>query len=159
IRAEVRLHPRPFFFGVSGASLYALMTVASAFVLGRIVDKVIEPRFSNGHVSTAAIIAAAAALIVVGLLKATGIIMRRVGATRARSRIDATLRERVISQYQALPLSWHQSHPTGELLAHVSADVEAATEMLGALPYATGVCLMVVVSVVWMLATDPFLAL
>lgn len=158
LRSEVALHPRPFFAGVAGAAVYAAATVASSWVLARVVDHVIAPRFRDGRVGTGALVAGAAAVIAVGLVKAGGIICRRVGATRAKFRVEATLRTQVIERYQQLPMSWHQAHPTGELLAHANADVEAATEILAPLPFATGVITLLALTAAWMLATDPFLA-
>ena len=40
-------------------------------------------------------------------------------------RLQADYRRRVTRQYLRLPLSWHQRHPTGQLLSNANSDVEA----------------------------------
>jgi ATP-binding cassette subfamily B protein len=71
----------------------------------------------------------------------------------------ATLRTRVVDRYQELPLAYHRSRPTGELMAHAEADVVAATEVIHPLPYTTAVILLILFAVVALVVTDPFLAL
>lgn len=154
----VSLHPKPFLIGVSGAMVYAAATVGSSWVLGRVVDQVIRPRFEQGDVAVGTVVGGAMAILVVGMAKAVGIVTRRVGATVAKYRAETSLRRGVIAQYQVLPIDWHQRHPTGELLAHAGADAQAATEVLAPLPYTTGVLAMLVITAVWLIITDVFLA-
>ena len=155
----VRLQPRSFAVAVFGASVYAVATVGASFVLGKVTDDVILPRFERGHVRTGAVVGAIAAVILVGLIKAAGIITRRVFATITNANVGAMLRSRVVGRYQDVPFAFHRRNATGELLSHASTDVEAATEVLAPLPFATGVIVIVVVSLGWLLATDLFLAL
>jgi ABC-type multidrug transport system fused ATPase/permease subunit len=74
------------------------------------------------------------------------------------ARMQRTLREKVVERYRELPISYHRAHPTGELLAHTQADVEAATEVIHPLPFSTAVVLLIVFAVVSLLVTDLFLA-
>jgi ATP-binding cassette subfamily B protein len=157
--AMVRLHPRVFFTAVFGASVYACATVASSFVLGRVTDTVILPRFERGNVRTGAVVGAVAAIIGVGLVKAAGIIVRRIFATMANANVGATLRSQVVTVYQEVPYTFHQSNATGELLSHAGTDVEAATNVINPLPFATGVVVILVVAVAWLVATDVVLSL
>ena len=155
----VRLQPRPFAAAVFGATVYAVATVAASFVLGKVTDDVILPRFERGEVRTGAVVGAITAVIAVGLVKAAGIITRRVFATITNANVGAILRSRVVGRYQDVPFAFHQHNATGELLSHASTDVEAATEVLAPLPFATGVIVILSVSLAWLLATDLFLAL
>lgn len=152
------MHPKPFSVGVLGAMVYAAATVGSSWVLGRVVDDVIRPRFEQGDVAVGTVVGGALAIFAVGIAKAVGIVTRRVGATMAKYRAESSLRLGVIRQYQVLPMAWHQRHPTGELLAHAGSDAQAATEVLAPLPYTTGVLAMLVITAVWLLITDVFLA-
>ncbi|MEY2455768.1 MAG: ATP-binding cassette, subfamily bacterial, partial [Acidimicrobiaceae bacterium] len=154
----VRLHPRPFAIAVFGASVYACATVASSFALGRVTDRVILPRFDQGHVDGGTVAAAIALVIGVGLVKAAGIITRRIAATITGARVGGTLRSMVVERYQLVPYEYHQRNPTGELLSHAGNDVDAATEVLAPLPFASGVMVILVVSFGWMLLTDPYFA-
>jgi ABC-type multidrug transport system fused ATPase/permease subunit len=155
----VRLQPRSFTIAVFGATVYAVATVGASCVLGKVTDDVILPRFERGHVRTGAVVGAIAAVIAVGLIKAAGIITRRVFATITNANVGAMLRSRVVGRYQDVPFAFHRYNATGELLSHASTDVEAATEVLAPLPFATGVIVIIVVSLAWLLATDLFLAL
>ena len=155
----VALHPRPFFLAVVGAAIFAVATVASSWALGRVVDRVIIPRFEEGDVAGGTIAGTLGLVVGIGVIKAAGIILRRVSATIAGARIQATLRQRVVRRYQEVPYSYHRRKPTGELLSHAGNDVDAAAEVLAPLPYSTGVLVIVALSVAWLLATDLWLAL
>jgi ATP-binding cassette subfamily B protein len=159
IRAMVGLHPRPFALAVSGATVFAVATVASSWALGRVTDRVIVPRFEEGDVAGGTVASGLGLIVGIGLVKAAGIVLRRVAATIAGARIQATLRKRVVRRYQEVPYSFHRRTSTGELLSHAGNDVDAAVEVLAPLPYSTGVIVIVVLSVGWMLVTDLWLAL
>ena len=49
LRAELRLHPRPFAIAVSGAAVFALCTVGSSIAVQWVTDHVIVPRFDEGR--------------------------------------------------------------------------------------------------------------
>ena len=155
----VRLHPRPFGIAVAGAAIFAVATVASSWALGNLTDEVIVPAFEEGHVERAAVVSSLGLVIGIGLIKATGIVIRRVGATIAGARIQATLRRQVVTRYQQVPYRYHRTHPTGELLSHAGNDVDAAGEVLNPLPYSTGVIVILVLSTAWMVSTDLWLAM
>ena len=154
----VREEPRIFAIAVAGSAVYALMTVGSALVLGRITDRVILPAFAAGRVDAGALVAAAAAILAVSLLRGAGIVARRLAAGIMQFRLHATYRRRVTRQYLRLPLSWHQSHPTGQLLSNANSDVEATWYPIAPLPMAVGVLAMLVIAAVAMLLTDVVLA-
>src|SRR5438445_1141208 len=154
----IRMHPLPFTVAVSGAAMYALMTVASAIVLGRITDHVIVPAYRHGVRGTT-VVWAVVAILAVGVIRAGGIITRRYFASMTSYRVQRTLRFRVVDRYQELPLAYHRARPTGELLAHAEADVLAATEVLGPLPWSTAGILLIVIALVALVLTDPFLTI
>jgi ABC-type multidrug transport system fused ATPase/permease subunit len=155
----VALHPRSFAVAVVGATVFALATVAGSWALGRVVDRVIVPSFSEQGVGDATVAAALALVLGIGLVRAAGIVVRRVFATITQASVQATLRGQLVERYQVVPYRFHRRRPAGELLSHAGNDVDAATEILGPLPYATGVVVIMVTSALWMVATDPFLSL
>ncbi len=157
IASYVRTHPLPFAAAVTGAGVYALATVASTIVLGRITDRLIIPAFHGQfHLSTA--VGAAVALLAVAVIKAGGIMTRRYFAGMTKSRNEASLRNAVADRYQLLPLAYHRARPTGELLAHAESDVDAATEVISGVPYSLAVVFLIVFAAVELMVTDPFLA-
>ena len=84
---------------------------------------------------------------------------RRLGAGIMQYRLQATYRRAVTKQYLRLPLSWHQRHPTGQLLSNANADVEAVWFPIAPLPMAVGVLVMLFVAGVALVLTDPVLSL
>ena len=154
----IREEPRIFAVAVGGSALYAVMTVASAWVLGEVTDRVVLPAFRSGEVGVGALVAAGSAVLAVGLLKAAGVVGRRLAAGLMQYRLQATYRRRVTRQYVRLPLAWHQRHPTGQLLSNANADVEAIWYPIAPLPMAVGVLFMLVVAAGSMLLTDVPLA-
>ncbi len=158
IRRQVALHPRPFVVAVVGASVYAVGTVAQSWVLGQVVDRAVTPRFESGQLPAGTAVAAAAAIVAVGLVKTVGIITRRIAATMVHANVQATLRDSLVERYHRLPLTWHHEHPAGELLSRAEGDLDAASEILSPLPFATGVLTMLGAAAVWLFLADPVLA-
>jgi ATP-binding cassette, subfamily B, bacterial len=154
----VRGEPRLFTAAVVGSGLYAGMTVASAWVLGRVVEHVVLPAFRDGHTTAAALTAGTAAIVGVAALKALGVASRRLYAGMMQYNLQATYRRAVTRQYLRLPLAWHHRHPTGQLLSNANADVEAAWAPIAPLPMATGVVLMLLIAAFAILLTDPVVA-
>ena len=155
----IREQWRVFTLAVIGSALYGAMTVASAFVLGRITSQVIVPAFQDGDTTAGALAGAAALILGVAILKVVGIIGRRVCAGIVQYRLQAAYRRRVTRQYLRLPLSWHQQHPTGTLLSNANADVEASWYTMAPLPFACGTLIMLIITAVALIVTDPVLAI
>src|SRR4051812_27963273 len=148
-----------FTLAVLGSSLYGAMTVASAYVIGGVTDRVILPAFRDGRTTAGALALAATAIIGVAVLKVLGILGRRLFAGIMSYRLQADYRRRVTRQYLRLPLSWHQKHPTGQLLSNANSDVEASWFFVAPLPFACGALVMIAITVVALFLTDPLIAL
>ena len=73
--------------------------------------------------------------------------------------MQAHTRRAVTRQYLALPMEWHQRHPTGQLLSNANSDVEAAWGPIAPLPMALGTVVMMVIAVVQMFLADVVMAL
>ncbi|HVM26839.1 MAG TPA: ABC transporter ATP-binding protein, partial [Mycobacteriales bacterium] len=155
----VKEEPRIFAVSAVGSALFGLMTIAQAYVFGAITSRVIVPAVEEGRTTTAALVAAFLAVLVVAVLKVVGILARRLGAGVMQYRLQASYRRRVTRRYLQLPLSWHAEHPTGELLSNANADVEATWQPIAPFPFAVGVVFMLFVSLGLLFATDPVLAL
>ncbi len=148
-----------FVLALTASSLYAGMTVLSAFVIGGITDRVILPAYDEGATSAAALGLAVAVFLGVAVLKIVGILGRRLFAGVMAYRLQAEYRRRVTSQYLRLPLAWHQRHPTGQLLSNANSDVEASWFFVSPLPFACGTLVMIAITAVALVLTDPVLAL
>ena len=95
----------------------------------------------------------------VAILRAVGIVARRLGAGVMQYRMQAHTRRAVTRQYLSLPMEWHQRHPTGQLLSNANADVEAAWGPIAPLPMAVGTLAMMVIAIAQMFFADLVLAL
>lgn len=151
--------PRIFTVALLGSALFGVMSVGSAYVMGAVTGRVILPAFEQERVATGTLVASVLAIVGVAVLKIIGIIGRRVFAGIMQYRLQADYRRQVTRQYLRLPLSWHQQHPTGQLLSNANSDVEAAWFFVAPLPFACGALLMLVITVVALFLTDPVLAI
>ncbi len=159
IGRQLRRAPREFAVGGAGAILFAVMTIASSFVVGWIMDSVLLPSVDAGEVASATLATAAALIIGVSSARAVGITLRRMGAYFAQHRLQYRDRVEVTDRYLDLPVEWHRRHSTGQLLANVNEDVEAASFIAAPLPMTFAVIIMLVATAILLLITDPFLAL
>jgi len=156
----VAIKAEPWVFTIStlGSMLFGALTVADAWVLGWSTDHVLLPAFADQTTPVGGLIAVAALFIGVALLRAVGIVARRLGAGVMQYRMQAEYRRQVTGKYLTLPMSWHHRHPTGQLLSNANSDVEAAWSPIAPLPMAVGTVAMIVVAVVQMIWTDPVMA-
>jgi ATP-binding cassette, subfamily B, bacterial len=158
IVSYVRMHPGPFAASVAGAVLFAVGSIALTTALGRATDEVLRPAFRGG-VSSRQIWLAVAAVMSFGCLRAFGIMIRRFYSGVSGERVMATLRTRIADRYRRLALAYHRETPTGELLAHMEADVKAAVDVFWPVPFATGVVVLVLLASIQLFTTDLYLAL
>jgi ABC-type multidrug transport system fused ATPase/permease subunit len=148
-----------FTLSTIGSVLFGALTVADAWVLGWATDHVLLPAFDEGTTTAGALVAILALFLGVAILRAVGIVARRLGAGIMQYRMQAAYRREVTRQYLTLPMSWHQRHPTGELLSNANSDVEAAWAPIAPLPMAVGTLAMMVIAIAQMLFTDLTMAL
>jgi ABC-type multidrug transport system fused ATPase/permease subunit len=157
--AHIRSNPRPFWISVVGAFVFGGASVLFTVALGHVTDHVVRPAFGPAGVSAGQLWLAAGVLMLFAGLRALGIGVRRYYSGVLGAAVGATLRERVSDRYRELALAYYRQQPTGELLAHMEADVEAATEILYPIPFSVGAICLVVFALVSLVAADPFLAL
>ncbi|MGY2875243.1 ATP-binding cassette, subfamily B, bacterial [Marmoricola sp. URHA0025 HA25] len=152
----VAIRRQPWIFTVStlGSVLFGALTVADAWVLGWATDHVVLPAFEDGTTTSGGILAVLGLFLGVAILRAVGIVARRLGAGVMQYRMQAAYRREVTAQHLRLPMSWHQKHPAGQLLSNANSDVEAAWAPIAPLPMAVGTLAMVVIAVVQMLLVD-----
>jgi ATP-binding cassette, subfamily B, bacterial len=155
----IRREPGIFVLSTIGSVLFAMLTVADAWVLGWSTNHVLIPAFEHGEIDPALLWAVLALFLGVAILRAVGIVARRLGAGVMQFRMQAHTRRAVTRQYLSLPMEWHQRHPTGQLLSNAYSDVEAAWGPIAPLPMALGTVVMMAIAVVQMLWADVVLAL
>ncbi|WP_114422681.1 ABC transporter ATP-binding protein [Nocardioides houyundeii] len=154
----IRREPVIFVLSTLGSVLFAVLTVADAWVLGWATENVVIPAFDDGEIAAGLLWAVLGLFLGVAVLRAVGIVARRLGAGLMQYRMQSHTRRAVTRQYLALPMEWHQRHPTGQLLSNAYSDVEAAWGPIAPLPMALGTVVMMVIAVVQMLVADVVLA-
>ncbi|MFT4010864.1 MAG: ABC transporter ATP-binding protein [Nocardioidaceae bacterium] len=150
----IRVEPGMFTIACIGSLIFGALTVADAWVLGWATDHVILPAFESGHVGTGSLVTVGALFIGVAVVRAVGIVARRVGAGIMQYRLMAHDRRAVTRQYLDLPMAWHQQHPTGQLLSIANSDTEATWAPIAPLPMAIGTAAMMVIAAVQMVLAD-----
>lgn len=155
----IRSAPRVFAAAVAGSALYGTMTVGAAWAVGWATNHVVLPDLHSGSAPGSGLAAAGLLILGVALAKVIGIFGRRLLAGVAAFRAQAEYRRKVSDAYLRLPLSWHQRHPTGQLLSNANSDVEMAFQPMNPLPMSLGVIVMLLMAMVDMFLTDKVLAL
>ena len=159
VRDLLRFHPRIFAIAVGGASIYAVCTVASSFGVAYLVDQVILPRFETEKIDAGVYFIGAAIVIGIGLLRAFGVVVRRSYAGISNWRTVESISMLLVKKIMAQPVSWHKRKMTGDLVARVGVDSDAAAEVLGPLPFSTSVVLLVFLTGGWLIVVDVPLGL
>lgn len=155
----IRREPWWFAFAVTGSTVYGVMTVLTAWVIGKVTREQVQPAVEAGHVTSHqlwTIFGWVAGIVVANVV---GVVIRRIAAGFTMFNVAAGYRREVTRQYLRLPLSWHHRHPSGQLLSNANADVEATWNVFAPLPMALGVLVMLVAGVVQMFLVDPVMAL
>ncbi|MEI8239022.1 MAG: ABC transporter ATP-binding protein [Actinomycetota bacterium] len=147
-------HKGTFAIAVAGASVFATCTVASAVVVQMIIDDVIQPRFVDGSVGVGTAAGILGLLVLLGCVRAVGVVVRRTWAGRTNWGVTERLSADVIDRLAEQPIPWHRTQSTGDLITRAGVDAEAATAILQSLPYASGVVVLVALSSVWLVVTD-----
>lgn len=155
----VKGHPVSFGLAVSGAAVFAGAIIASAWVIGWVTDSLIIPVLDEG-VDPAGLVAPAAwAILGVAIFKAAGIVVRRTAAGWLQFRTRQDVRNDLLAHQLSLKMAWFNRQSVGDLLAVADSDVDQGTGVLGPLPYATGVTLLLFGTVAMIAFIDPWLGL
>ena len=143
-----RAHPVPHAIALFGASLFAITIVALSRAIGWITDEIITPGLGGEGVSNGRVWAGFGIIMIIAIIRGIGAITRRYYLSMAESRTKGTWRSQIYRQYLDLPLSFHRTSPTGQLIAHADNDLVVAGIMLRPLAFAMAVVLLAVLSVI-----------
>lgn len=150
----IRANPLAFSLSVLGAAIYAAAAVGTTVIIGRVTNTVIIPTFESGRVERGMVISAGMAILAVGLVRASTIILRRYFAAMVAFRTQRNWRRQLVATYLEVPLKYHRETPTGTLLAHADSDIVAASEVLNPLPFSIGVVTLVVFAIINLAMVD-----
>src|SRR5690606_22207131 len=143
----IREQPRIFAVAVVGSTLFSLLIIGTAYVVGAVIGEVAVPAIESGRVRAGSLALGAAALLGLSLLRVASMATRRLGAGFMQYRFQAPYRGRGTRRYLRLPVSWHQRHATGTLLSNANSDVEAVWFPIAPMPFAVGTSVMLLVAI------------
>lgn len=152
----VKMHPMAFAIAVLGAAFYAGAIIVSSWVIGWVTDNVIIPILDQGE-EPDLLTLAGLVILAVAVIKAIGIVVRRTGAAYLTGATRRDIRNRLLAHQLTLKMSWFNRQAIGDLLAVADADTDQGTGVLGPLPYASGVSLLLVGTVVLITSIDIWL--
>ncbi len=155
----VRRHPISFSLAVLGAATYAAAIIVASLVIGWVTDTIVIPVLDEGESYAGLLLPAAVAILGVALIKAVGIVVRRTSAGYLQLRTRQDIRNDLLDHELSLKMAWFNEQSIGDLLAVADSDVDQGTGVLGPLPYATGVILLLVGSLIMITAIDPWIGL
>lgn len=154
----VKMHPVAFAVAVTGAAVFAGAIIAASLVVGWVTDSVIIPILDGGE-DPDLLFPAAALIVGVAVFKAAGIVFRRTAAGWLQYGTRRDVRNELLAHQLSLEMSWFNRQAIGDLLAVADSDVDQGTGVLGPLPYASGVSLLLVGAIVMITMLDPWLGL
>ena len=152
----VKMHPLAFTIAVLGAATYAGAIIFSSWVIGWVTDEVVIPILDEGE-EPSLLLLAGGVIVLVAIVKAAGIVVRRTGAAYLTGATRRDVRNTLLAHQLTLNMAWFNRQAVGDLLAVADADVDQGTGVLGPLPYATGVSLLLVGTIVLISAIDIWL--
>ena len=152
----VKMHPVSFVVGVTGAAMYAAAIIGASFVVGWVTDNLIIPTLDAGD-DPDLLLVSVALLVGVAVFKAIGIVMRRTAAGWLQFGARRDIRNLLVEHQLSLRLSWFDGQAIGDLLAVADSDTDQGTGVLGPLPFASGVSLLLVGAITLIFMIDPWL--
>ncbi len=144
-------HPIPAGISVVGAVAYAAAAVGATMAFGWATDTLVR---SASRPDAAQLWVGVSVVMAVGCAKGVAVVVRRYFAAMFEARMQVTLRRGVVDKYVTTPLSFFQSRPTGELLAHADADVAGTTMLIKPLPFSIGLVALVVFALINLVSID-----
>ena len=150
--------PKRFALAVTGASLFALLTVAFSSALKNVVDKGIVPSFAPGG-RRGSVIGPIVTFALIGFGRQLSVVLRRSQAGAWQETVAEIWRADVVNRYLAQPYAWIRKRHTGDLLSASDADPEAIKQFLAPLPASLGSIVLVVTAGIWLVNLDVVVGL
>ncbi|WP_084103956.1 ABC transporter ATP-binding protein [Demequina sp. NBRC 110056] len=168
LRHAVRTERWRFVFAIAAAAVFSILTVIFGTLLGEITDDVVIPGVAGEEIQgiwgeitqdpLEAIMLAGGAFLLIGILNAVLVGLRRGVQGIAVAGVGARHRRVVADALASLPLGWHRANPSGRILSAMSSDSESATNTLHPFAFTVGSFVMMFAAGWSMWRMDPWLA-
>lgn len=140
--------------GLLTVVLSNLFTVAQPLFIGRAVDSLKEG-LERGSLAGGDLLVYAILIVAFSLIAGTFTFLTRQTIIVVSRRVEFDLRNNLLKHLQALPLSYFQNTPTGDLMAHATNDIGAVRNALGpGIMYPTDTFMTFVMALTIMVTTD-----
>jgi ATP-binding cassette, subfamily B, bacterial len=150
--------PKRFALAVTGASMFALLTVAFSSALKNVVDSAIVPSLSPGG-QRGSVVGPIVTFALIGFARQLSVVLRRSQAGAWQETVAEIWRADVVNRYLAQPYAWIRKRHTGDLLSASDADPEAIKQFLAPLPASLGSIVLVVAAGAWLVNLDVVVGL
>ena len=148
-----------FSLAVLGATVFALLQIATSSIIGRVTENVVVPSFAGGEPQIGLIVGGGLAIFGIAVARAVTVMARRIFAAAAQFDLFRLYRERLTAVYAKVPLLWHRRQSTGTLLSSVYSDVEAAFFAMAPFPFALSTIVMLVYATIVVARIDAVILL
>ncbi|MBP1654331.1 MAG: ABC-type multidrug transport system component, partial [Bacteroidetes bacterium] len=140
--------------GLLTVVLSNLFTVAQPLFIGRAVDSLKEG-LERGTLAGGDLLVYALLIVSFSLIAGIFTFLTRQTIIVVSRRVEFDLRNNLLKHLQALPLSYFQNTPTGDLMAHATNDIGAVRNALGpGIMYPTDTFMTFVMALTIMVTTD-----
>jgi ATP-binding cassette, subfamily B, multidrug efflux pump len=122
----VRRYPRPYLLGLALLVVFAFFTTLAPIVVGRAIDA-----FLTGTMTMTAVWGYIGALLAIGVGGATAMIITRRTLLNASWEIQFDIRRDLFAHFTRLDPSYYDDHRVGDLMARLTADLNAVRMLIG----------------------------
>lgn len=150
--------PKRFALAVTGASMFALLTVAFSSALKNVVDSAIVPSLTPGG-KRVSVVGPIVTFALIGFARQLSVVLRRSQAGAWQETVAEIWRADVVNRYLAQPYAWIRKRHTGDLLSASDADPEAIKQFLAPLPASLGSIVLVAAAGIWLVNLDVVVGL
>ncbi|MCZ6460723.1 MAG: ABC transporter ATP-binding protein [Actinobacteria bacterium] len=151
IARTLRSYPATAAIAIAGALIWMASVVAIPYVIGLVIDDAIL-----GDDRTL-LVALVGVLLVIGVIQAIGIGVRRYHGFKLSYRAEADLRNRMFTHIQRLAFSFHDETPTGQLMSRASSDLSQVRLIFALMPIVLANLVMFLVVMIVLVIIDPVL--
>ena len=138
---------------IFGAAVWMAAVVTIPYLVGSVVDAAVV----DGDM--ASVWPILGMLLVMGVVQAAGISLRRYFGFKLSYRAEADLRNRIFTHVQRMAFSFHDVTSTGDLMARASSDLSQMRMILAMLPITLANLVMFLVVTLVLIIIDPVLGL
>ena len=138
---------------IFGAAVWMVAVVTIPYLVGSVVDAAVV----DGDM--ASVWPILGMLLVMGVVQAVGISLRRYFGFKLSYRAEADLRNRIFTHVQRMAFSFHDVTSTGDLMARASSDLSQMRMILAMLPITLANLVMFLVVTLVLIIIDPVLGL